>query len=424
MLDIKFLKENKEKVVQNTINRNVKVDIDLILKIHFKVTEVKQTIEKLNQRKNQISKEISGNEDKNKYISEIRNIKISLPKLKEKQNYLEKQYKEEALKVPNMTSPDTPPGFTDKENISLRKKGIPTKFNFKAKNHLEICEKLDLLDFKAGAKVSGRKFYFLKNEAVLLEMALVKYATDIAIKHGFSLMTTPIMAKDEILSGAGFNPRGPENQIFSIEDSDMSLIGTSEITIGGYLSNTILNVDELPIKICGISDCFRKETGGYGQINKGLYRVPSFKKVELFQFVDPKNSEIVLEKILKIEEEIFQGLGLPYQVVAICAGDLGGPAYKKYDIEAWMPFINEKGDYGEVTSVSNCTDFQSRRWNIKFINTDGKKEYVHTLNGTAIATTRTMLAIIENFQQEDGSVKIPNVLHKYMNGIKQISKKK
>lgn len=424
MLDINFIEKNKKDVINNALARNVKVDVNLILDLHSQIKKTQREIDELNQRRNEISNEMSLKDDKTAYAEESKEIKANLSNLKETQDKLTKQYTEEMLKVPNMTHADVPPGHSDAENIVARKEGIETQFNFKPKDHLEICEDLDLADFKAGAKVSGTKFYFLKNEAVLLEQALIQYALEVVMKHGFTPMTTPVIAKDSILSGAGFNPRGDENQIFSIEDSNMSLIGTSEITIGGYLADTVQDPEKLPIKMTAITECFRKETGGYGQINKGLYRVPFFKKVEMFQFVRPEDCEATHEEMLAIEEEIYKGLELPYRIINICAGDLGGPAYKKYDIEAWMPFIGENGGYGEVTSASNCTDFQARRWNIKYKDPiTGEKRYVHTLNGTAIATTRVILAILENFQQSDGSVQIPKVLHKYMGGITVISKK-
>ncbi len=421
MLDIKYIKENRQKVKENAENRNIKIDVDKVIDLYNQMIKVKQEIEEKNQLKNEISKGINTQEtDRQLLVDEAKDIRKDLAQLKDQYTNLEIKYKNEALKIPNVTASEVPVGDSDSDNKVMRKEGEPRKFNFKTKNHLEICEYLDLADFKAGAKVTGSKFYFLKNAAVDLEMAIVKYALTIAKKYDFSPMTTPVIAKNEILIGAGFNPRGPESQIFGIEDTDLSLIGTSEITIGGYMSDTIVSQNQLPIKIVAVTDCFRKETGGYGQINKGLYRVPFFKKVEMFQFTHPDDSERLLEDMLKIEEEIYKSLGLPYQVVSICTGDLGGPAYKKYDIEAWMPFIGKAGGYGEVTSVSNCTDFQARRWNIKYKDSSGKKGYVHTLNGTAVATTRVLLAILENYQQEDGSVQIPDVLVPYMDGLTSI----
>ena len=339
---------------------------------------------------------------------------------------MEKEYTEEMLKIPNLVAHDVPQGKDERNNIPIKFVGEPTKFSFKPLDHLELGIKLDILDFEAAAKVTGSKFYFLKNEAVLLELGLIRYALDLSIKNGFTPMTTPEIARDEIITASGFSPRGQESQIYSLTDGALSLIGTSEITIGGYMSKTIIPEEDLPIKISGVSHCFRTEAGSGGRESKGLYRVHQFSKVELYQFTHPDKSPAAHEEMLAIEEEFYQALKLPYRVMLMCKGELGTPAFRKYDIEAWMPFHGEGGGYGEVTSASNCTDFQARRLNIKFKNSlTGKTNFVHTLNGTAVATTRAILAILENNQQTDGTVLIPEVLHSYtgMQNIKPKNKK-
>ena len=308
-----------------------------------------------------------------------------------------------------MMHPDAPIGKLDTENLEVKKVGTPRVFDFEVKDHVQIAEELDLLDFDRGTKVSGPKFYYLKNEAVFLEQALIQYALNILRKHGFELFITPDVAREEVLKGIGFNPRGNESNVYSIEDEGTCLVATAEITLGGYHSGEILDKSKLPLLYGGLSHCFRREAGAAGQFSKGLYRVHQFDKVEMFVYSTPEQSDALHLKLREIEEEIFEGLGIPFHVVDTCSGDLGAPAYRKWDLEAWMPGRNG-GEYGEVTSTSNCTDYQSRRLNIKYKDDDGKNKYVHTLNGTAIAVGRAMLSILENYQNADGSVTIPSVL--------------
>jgi seryl-tRNA synthetase len=258
-------------------------------------------------------------------------------------------------------------------------------------------------------------FYFLKNDAALLELALVQYAMERLIQEGFTPMITPDLARQEVLEGIGFIPRGPETQIYSIENTDLCLIATAEITLGGMHRDQILDAERLPLRYVGLSHCFRTEAGAPGRETRGLYRVHQFTKVEMFAFCLPEQSDALHWDLLRIEESLFQGLELPYRVVDTCSGDLGGPAYRKFDLEAWMPGRGAHGEYGEVTSTSNCTDYQARRLNIRY-KSPGQKgtRFVHTLNGTAIACTRAILAILENYQQADGSVVIPPVLRRWM----------
>lgn len=322
-------------------------------------------------------------------------------------------------RLPNLTHPQAPRGSTDDDHRELRKVGTPRDFaaeGFEPREHLALCEALDLVDFAAGARVAGQKFYYLKNEAVLLDLALQRYALDVATKHGFRLHVTPDLARADILQGLGFNPRGESTQVYSVANSDLCLVGTAEITLGGMMADTILDADQLPMLLAGLSHCFRTEAGSAGSESRGLYRVHQFTKVELFAFTpgELEVSEAMHARLLEIEEEIFRGLDVPYRVLDIATGDLGGPAYRKYDIEAWMP---GRGAYGEVTSTSNCTDYQARRLRIRYRvaddadhKTKGKNRFVHMLNGTAIANTRAILAILENHQQADGSIAIPAVL--------------
>ena len=311
--------------------------------------------------------------------------------------------------VPNLTHPDSPDGFTDEDNVPIREVGTKREFDFEPKDHVELMEELDLIDFDGGAKVSGQKFYYLKNQAVFLELALAQYALSLLQKEGFTVHITPDLARHQILDGIGFNPRGAETQIYSVEESELCLIATAEITLGGLLMDQLLKPEQLPIMYAGLSHCYRTEAGAAGRESRGLYRVHQFSKIEMFAFTHPEKSEEMHEKMREIEEKIYQDLGIPYQLVNICAGDLGGPAYRKYDLEAWMP---GRGKWGEVTSTSNCTDYQSRRMNIRFKDpVTGKNRFVHMLNGTAIAVSRTLIALIENGQQKDGSIKLPACLN-------------
>ncbi len=324
-------------------------------------------------------------------------------------------------RLPNLTHAETPRGFTDDDHHELHRWGQPRDFaaeGFTPRDHLEVAESLELVDFAAGAKVVGQKFYYLKNEAVLLDLALQRYALDVALRHGFRLHTTPDLARIEILEGLGFNPRGASTQVYSVADTDLCLVGTAEITLGGMLADTIVEPESLPLLLAGLSHCFRTEAGAAGQESRGLYRVHQFTKVELFAFTTGElaASEAMHQRLLGIEEEIFQGLELPYRVIDIASGDLGGPALRKFDIEAWMP---GRGAFGEVTSTSNCTDYQARRLKIRHRTEDaegkkGKNRFVHMLNGTAVATSRAIVALLENHQQADGSVAMPAVLRPFL----------
>jgi len=425
MLDIKFILNNVDVVKQNVLERYAEADIDKTVSLYLQLKQKRQSLRNKQHLINEISFKINKNVDAvdvEKLKKEATQVKEDILILKEEIAFIEKAYNQEMLRIPNIAAPEAPQGRDETNNIAIKFFGKPREFNFVPMDHVNLGKKLDIIDFDAGAKVTGSKFYFLKNEAVLLELGLTRYALEIAIKHGYTPVTTPEIVRDEIIVASGYSPRNSNSQIYSLNDGERSLIGTSEITIGGYMSDTILNEKDLPVKISGVSHCFRTEVGG-GKKNKGLYRVHQFGKVELYQVTHPEKSVEAHEEMLSIEEEFYQSLGLPYRVLLMCKGDLGAPAYKKYDIEAWMPSISDGGDYGEVTSTSNCTDFQARRLKIKFKNNRTRKnEFVHTVNGTAVALTRTMLAIIENNQQEDGTILIPKILHPYV-GLKQISPK-
>jgi seryl-tRNA synthetase len=370
----------------------------------------------LQQKRNANAQAMKGKleqERRNALIEEGKKLKDEISLTESELGSAEKELEDEARKIPNMAHPDAPVGREDKDNLEVKRVGEPAKFNFEAADHVKLGQDLDIIDFDSATKVSGTKFYYLKNEGVFLELGLVRYALDILKKKGFTPVITPDVARTESLEGIGFNPRGGESNVYALEDEDACLVGTAEITLGGYYSDTIIAKDKLPIRMAGLSHCFRREAGAAGQFSKGLYRVHQFTKLEMFVYCLPEESERFHEELRLTEEEIFAGLDIPFRVVDTCTGDLGAPAYRKWDLEAWMPGRNN-GEWGEVTSTSNCTDYQSRRLNIRYKDDDGKNKFVHLLNGTAIAVSRAIIAVLENFQQQDGSVRIPPALVPYV----------
>jgi seryl-tRNA synthetase len=421
MLEAAFIRDNLAAVKANCVNRKVTVDVDRVVALDDERKRLAQQTQQVQQRQNELSKLIPKEKDparKQELIAEGKT-------LREQAGTLEKQFKQAQddlhaalLLIPNMSHPDAPVGTTDADNKVIHTIGTPTKFDFPPKDHVALAEALDLVDFEAGAAVAGQKFYFLKNEAVLLELALVQYAMQSLIKEGYTPIITPDLARAEVLEGIGFLPRDPNpetRQVYAIADSDLCLIATAEITLGGMHRDKVFDELELPRKYVGLSHCFRTEAGAPGRDTRGLYRVHQFTKVEMFAFCTPDQSEALHLELLRIEQAIFEGLGLPFHVIDTCTGDLGGPAYRKYDLEAWMPGRGDGGAFGEVTSTSNCTDFQARRLNVRYrIPSQKGLRFVHTLNGTAVAVTRAIVAILENYQQADGSVVVPPVLRPWV----------
>lgn len=420
MLDLRFIRENADAVAENCKNRGVEADVGLVVEFADRRSTLIQELNELKQRQNELARSVGKERDpeaRQGLVEEARSMKERVPLKEGELAEVEGKLREEQLKIPNMTHPDSPIGRDDSENVEIRRFGEPTEFSFEPKDHVELGEALGIIDFDAGAKTTGSKFYFLRGDAVLLELGLVRYALDILMEKGYEPTITPDLARDEALVGTGFSPRGPETQIYSVEDSDLSLIATAEITLAGSLADEILAEDELPIRLAGLSHCFRTEAGSHGRASRGLYRVHQFTKVEMFAFATPDQSEAIHEEMVGIEERIFQGLGLPYRVVDICTGDLGGAAYRKYDLEAWMP---GRDAYGEVTSTSNTTDYQARRLKIRYKQDGGRPQLLHTLNGTALAISRVLIALLENYQREDGSVELPEALVPYI-GKKEIT---
>jgi seryl-tRNA synthetase len=420
MLDVQFIREHLDQVKENCRHRNVlQADVDRVVQIDDQRKRLVQQTQELQQKLNELSKGIAaqsrtgGRQEAS--LQEGRQLREKIADLEKQHKQVREELHAALVTIPNMTHPAAPVGTTAADNKVLRTWGERRQFDIPAKDHIAIVKQLDLADFEAGASVSGQKFYFLKNEGVLLELALVQYAMETLIAEGYTPVITPDLARVEVLEGIGFIPRGPETQIYSVANTDLCLIATAEITLGGMHRDQTLDQARLPLKYVGLSHCFRTEAGAPGKEQAGLYRVHQFTKVEMFAFCLPEQSDALHEELLRIEEKVFQGLGVPYQVIDTCTGDLGGPAYRKYDVEAWMPGRGKGGEYGEVTSTSNCTDYQARRLNIR-TKAPGQKgtRFVHTLNGTAVAAGRAMIAILENYQQADGSVVVPEVLRKWV----------
>ena len=422
MIDIKLLREEPDKVRKALKDKGVNIDLDQIIDIDNKKRELDLKVQGLREARNKAAKAASNAVDNEKIniVEEGKRIKEELQRLEPELEELERKFAEEFNKIPNSPLPQVPVGTSEKDNIEVRKWGEVPKFNFSPKDHLELGASLGILDFETGAKVAGSQFYFLYGAGAILEIALVQYAMDLLHQEGFIPVITPDLAKSRYYLGTGYSPKGDEAQTYEIEGEDLGLIATAEVALAGKHADEVVPESSLPLKYIGYSHCFRKEAGAYGKYSKGLYRVHQFTKAEMFIYCAPADSEKMHQHILEMEEKIYQGLGLAYRVVEMCTADLGAMAARKFDIEAWMP---SRQEYGEVTSTSNCTDYQSRNLNIKYRTKDGRNEFLHMLNGTAIATSRTPLAILENYQEADGTVKIPKVLHKYMWGITKIERK-
>jgi seryl-tRNA synthetase len=419
MLDRKFIVENAELVKRNCAHRGIVADVDRLVEQELLRRDKQREVEDLNRRANEVAKSIGKAADsatREARKEEGRQLRDQKERVQGEVDTLDKEIERLQVGIPNMSHPEAPVGADDQANLEIRRGGhAPRKFAFPVLDHVDLAGKLDLIDFEGGAKIAGHGFYFLRNEAVLLELALQQFATRLLMAEGFTPVVTPDLAYTEILQGTGYIPRGPETQIYSIENTNLNLVATAEITLGGLLSGEVLEAEQLPIKLCGISHCFRTEAGAAGRTSRGLYRVHQFTKVEMFAFTLPDQSDAMLDHFCDLECRLFDELGIPYRVVDTATGDLGGPAYRKYDLEAWMPGRGDAGQWGEVTSTSNCTDYQARRLNIRY-KVRGQKgtHLVHTLNGTAIAVSRALLAILENYQQADGSVTIPDVLRPWV----------
>ena len=419
MLDLQYICDNIDDVKKNCVDRGVKIDLGAIVELRDKRGQCIVKADDIRRQQKEVSSQIpkASADDKPGLIAKGKELRGLIGAAEEELKQVESEIREVQLQIPNLTHPDAPISEDESGYVTLKEIGDKPNFDFETKDHVQLADQLDLINFEAGARVAGSGFYFLTNDAVMLEMALVQYALEKLRGEGFVLCTTPDLARNSVLEGIGFNPRGDETQIYAVENTDLSLVATAEITLGGMYQDQVMQADKLPLKLAGLSHCFRTEAGAAGAKTRGIYRVHQFTKVEMFAFTEPdlEKSDAMHQDLLRVEEEIFQGLGVAYRVIDTPTGDLGGPAYRKFDLEAWMPGRGEAGEYGEITSTSNCTDYQARRLGIRCKQPDKKgTKFVHTLNGTAVAVTRAMISILENNQQSDGTVVVPEVLQKWV----------
>ena len=414
MLDVKFIRENLKLVEKSAKEKGYKINIQEVLELDDKCKKELARVEELRRKRNEIAAKMKGGKPEKKLIDEGKKVKDELAKLEEDLTKVEQEFKAKLKSVPNIIFDDVPLGDED-YSVEIKKWGGQKK---EGVDHLDYAVSRDWVDFERGAKVAGAKFYYLKNELALLENALIQFGLKKVLEKGFTFITVPDLVSSQVLEGTGFNPRSSDqSDEYYIEGEDLALIATAEIALTGYHMNEIIDEKDLPLKYAGLSACFRKEAGSAGKHTRGLFRVHQFNKLEMYVFCLPEQSKEMHEMILGIEEEIWQELGIPYHVINIAAGDLGAPAAKKYDVEYWSPVDQ---CYRELTSCSNCTDFQARNLNIRVRRTDGTVEVLHTLNGTAVSLARTMVAVIENYATKDGKLKVPEVLKPYLNNREEL----
>ena len=414
MLDINFVRNNAEVVKKAIKDKGYDINLDQILSLDADRKALAQEVDALRQERNKISAQMKGGKPDAKLIEEGKKVKQRLSELEAKLSKLEADFQTKFKAIPNPAFDDVPLGGED-DSVEIKKWGNQKETGV---DHLDYAVSRDWVDFERGAKVAGAKFYYLKKELALLENALVQFGLSKVVEKGFTFMTVPNMVSSRVLEGTGFNPRSSDqSDEYFVEGEDLALIATAELPITGYHSDEIIDEKDLPLFYAGFSPCYRKEAGTYGKHTRGLFRVHQFNKLEMYAFCLPEDSKKIHEQLLAIEEEIWQELGVPYHIVNIAAGDLGAPAAKKYDIEYWSP-VDQK--YRELTSCSNCTDFQARNLNIRVRRADGSLQVVHTLNGTAISLARAMVAIIENYATKDGKLRVPKVLQKYLNSQEEI----
>lgn len=409
MLDIRFIRENAGTVQENAKNKGYNVNVAELLEVDARRRELSQRADELREKRNIINDQLkNAGKPSTEVIEESKSIKAQVTEIETELKPVEESYADLMGQIPNMMQSDVPIGG-EEDSVEIKKWGDQ---NSGAIDHLDFAVKRDWVDFERGAKVAGAKFYYLKGDLALLENAITQYALDLVVKKGFTYLTVPALVNSRIATGTGFAPRtSDQSDEYYIEDQDLSLIATAEIPITGYHADEIIDEADLPLLYAGYSPSFRKEAGTYGKHARGLFRVHQFNKLELYAFTTPQQSAEVHERILAIEEEIWQNIGIPYHVINIASGDLGAPASKKYDLEYWSPVDNM---YRELTSASNCTDFQARNLNIRVRRTDGTVETLHTLNGTAVSLARSLVAILEHYQNPDGTLRVPEVLQPYL----------
>jgi len=422
MLDIKFIRDNPQKVAQGAKNKGIIINIEEVLQCDQKKREKIKEIENLKAQHNKINKQVAQSEKniQTALLQEAKTIKAKIEQAQEQYKKIDEQLNALLAKIPNLPFDDVPVGKDDSENRVKEFGKIKEKpvFDFAVKEHWEIGKALDIIDTERAAKIAGSRFYFLKREGVLLELALINFAFEKLIKKGFIPVIPPVMIKPEMAWAMGYLQQTDDEEAYYLPKDNLYLTATSEQSLGAMHADEILEEKNLPLRYVGFSTCFRREAGSYGKDTKGILRVHQFDKIEMFIFCTPEQSKQEHEFILNTEKELMDELSLHYQVVDICTGDLGVPAAKKYDIEVWLPGQNR---YRETHSTSNCTDFQARRLNVRYKDKKGKLHFVHTLNGTAFSM-RPIIAILENYQRKDGSVQIPPILQKWT-GIQEIKRR-
>lgn len=416
MLDIKFIRENKDLVAAGAKKKHIEYDVDRLIEVDSKRRELTQSLEAKKTEQNKVSQEITSTSDadaRNKLIEAMRAVKESAKEEEEQLVEVMKEWQALMVAVPNIPDMSVPEGTTDEDNQEIRQWGTIPTFNFEPKSHIDLMLQNDMVDFDRGSKVAGFRGYILKNDGALLEFAVWQFALDQMVKKGFSPMIVPSLVKRETLMGTGYIPQG-EDDLYKTQDGDY-LAGTGEVATMSYYADEVLDFTKLPLKMAAFSPCFRREAGSHGKDTKGIYRVHEFFKLEQIVLCEANHEESVKfhEELTQNAEELLQLLEIPYHVVVNCGGDLGLGQVKKYDIEAWRPSVKK---YGETHSSSYFHDFQSRRLNIRYRDVEGKMKFVHSLNNTAVATPRILISIIENNQEADGSIKIPKVLQPYMGG--------
>ncbi len=412
MLDIQYIRENPKKVQEGADKKQVDVDIDKLLKVDKKRRELIQEVEDIRAKKNKASKKIAAadEDEKKEIIEEMQELDKENEGKEEELKEVEQEFESLMKKIPNPPLDDVPYGETDEDNKVIKQIGERPDFDFEPKDHLELGEMHDIIDTKRASKTSGARFGFLKGQAVQIQFALVNLALNELTEKGFTPIVTPEMIRPEMMEAMGYTERG-RDEIFYIEKDNLFMAGTSEQVIGPMHADEIFEKEDLPKRYVGYSSCFRREAGSYGKDTRGILRLHQFDKVEMFSFTTPDKSPEEHELLFEIEREMMEKLEIPHQLIDICTADLGDPAAKKYDIEAWMPGQQR---YRETHSTSNCTDFQARRLNTRYRKDDGSLEHVHMLNGTLFAIGRILIAILENNQNEDGSIDMPEALHKYL----------
>jgi seryl-tRNA synthetase len=424
MLDINYIRDHADKVKKAVIDKLMNTDIDRILELDTQIRESTTLISSLRAERNSLSKQIPNlmEDENNIAVERVKALKEKLSVLESNLSGMKREFDDIMLIVPSIPAMEVPMGKDEADNIEIRKWGEIPKFNFSPRDHMELAEILDLVDVPRAVKFAGSRAYFLKNEGVLLEMAICRFVMDRLVAKGFTPMTVPLMVKERAMRGTGYFPIGYE-QVYKIQENDLFLIGTSEVALVSYHQNEILNYDELPKQYAGYSTCFRREAGTYGKDTRGLYRVHQFQKVEqvILCSADDRQAESLHHEILHNTEEILQALELPYRVALACTGEIGIGQVRKHEVETWMP---SRHNYCETHSCSTLNDFQARRSNIKYRDKDGTLRFVYTLNNTGIASPRILIPLLEMNQNEDGSVNIPRVLRPYMNNMEKILPKK